>query len=528
MGISEDFAIHDEQESRPKNLVSARVIAIIIIAIASLAGLYYLSVLNYLLFHVFAEIFGIVTAIAIFAIVWSTRRLVDNSYFKMIGVALLFVAILALLHTLAYKGMGVFPTSGSNLATQLWIATRYLLSFSFLLPLLLIHRKVKSSVLFAGYSIVTALILFSIYFGLFPQAYNDITETLTPFKVASEFAISAIILLSIVILNKKRREFSEPIFKMLLIAMALAIASEMAFTLYTDVHGIANVAGHLLSIVSFYFIYAALVETSLTKPFDLLFRNQKQLQEKLEEKAKEVEEYASQMEKLANERARQLKDAERLSAIGATAGMVGHDIRNPLQAITGELYLEKLEVDSLPDGEAKRNLLESICNIDENIVYMNKIVADLQDFARPLNPKKEQVQAKKAITDALAMVSVPENIKVAVVANEQTKLTVDSTMIRRILVNLIQNGVQAMPSGGELTIKVTSKQNQITIDVQDTGDGIPKEVQDKLFTPLTTTKAKGQGFGLPVVKRMTEVMGGKITFESEAGKGTKFTLLFQK
>jgi signal transduction histidine kinase len=152
----------------------------------------------------------------------------------------------------------------------------------------------------------------------------------------------------------------------------------------------------------------------------------------------------------------------------------------------------------------------------------------LQDFARPLNPKKEQVQAKKAITDALAMVSVPENIKVTVVANEQTKLTVDSTMIRRILVNLIQNGVQAMPSGGELTIKVTSKQNQITIDVQDTGDGIPKEVQDKLFTPLTTTKAKGQGFGLPVVKRMTEVMGGKITFESEAGKGTKFTLLFQK
>jgi signal transduction histidine kinase len=310
--------------------------------------------------------------------------------------------------------------------------------------------------------------------------------------------------------------------------MALAIASEMAFTLYTDVHGIANVAGHLLSIVSFYFIYAALVETSLTKPFDLLFRNQKQLQEKLEEKAKEVEEYASQMEKLANERARQLKDAERLSAIGATAGMVGHDIRNPLQAITGELYLEKLEVDSLPDGEAKRNLLESICNIDENIVYMNKIIADLQDFARPLNPKKEQVQTKKAITDALAMVPIPDNIKVTVIANEQTKLTVDSTMIRRILVNLIQNGVQAMPSGGELTIKETNKQNQITIDIQDTGNGIPKEVHDKLFTPLMTTKAKGQGFGLAVVKRMTEAMDGKITFESEAGKGTKFTLLFQK
>lgn len=764
-GISEGSASRNEQEKRSKNWSSTRTIAIIIIAIASLAGLYYLSQLNYLLFHVFVEIFGAVTAIAIFAIAWSTRRLVDNSYFKIIGVALLFVAILALFHTLAYKGMGVFPTSGANLATQLWIATRYLLGFSFLFPLLLIHRKVKSSVLVAGYSIVTALTLFLIYFGLFPQAYNDITQQLTTFKVASEFAISAIILLSIVVLIKKRKEFSAHIFKMLLIAMALAIVSEMAFTVYTDVYGIANMAGHLLSIVSFYFIYVALIETSLTNPFELLFRNlkqseislanraqeltsvndrleqeiaerkaieealreseerlqlkldsvlspdvemeeqdlaniidvpslqatmnhlygvtkmgfalkdlkgnvlistgwqeicikfhrvdsqsleqciesdvefsgslkkgeisiykcknnmrevvtplyigdkhvgnvffgqfffekekidrdlfaaqaekygfnkeaylaalervprfskekierlmvfyaqlteiisklshsnlklakslysQKELQAKLEDKAVEVEEYASQMEKLAEERARQLKDAERLSAIGATAGMVGHDIRNPLQAITSELYLEKLEVDSLPDGEAKQNLLESIHSIEENILYMDKIVADLQDFAKPLNPKKEKVQAKKAIADALAMVSVPDNIKVTVMAKEQTQLTVDSTMMRRILVNLIQNGVQAMPKGGELTINVTNKQNQITIDVQDTGNGIPKEVQEKIFTPLMTTKAKGQGFGLAVVKRMTEAMGGKITFESEAGVGTKFTLNFQK
>jgi len=85
------------------------------------------------------------------------------------------------------------------------------------------------------------------------------------------------------------------------------------------------------------------------------------------------------MEELAEDRAKKLKDAERLAAIGQTAGMVGHDIRNPLQAITSELYLEKLEVDSLQDGEAKENLLESIRGIEENLVYINKIVADLQD-----------------------------------------------------------------------------------------------------------------------------------------------------
>jgi phosphoglycerate-specific signal transduction histidine kinase len=109
--------------------------------------------------------------------------------------------------------------------------------------------------------------------------------------------------------------------------------------------------------------------------------NQKDLQGKLEEKAAEVQEYTSQMEELAEDRAKKLKDAERLAAIGQTASMVGHDIRNPLQAITSELYLEKLEVDSLQDGEAKENLLESIRGVEENLVYINKIVADLQDFA---------------------------------------------------------------------------------------------------------------------------------------------------
>jgi polar amino acid transport system substrate-binding protein len=255
--------------------------------------------------------------------------------------------------------------------------------------------------------------------------------------------------------------------------------------------------------------------------------NQKELQGKLEEKAAEVQEYASQMEELAEDRAKKLKDAERLAAIGQTAGMVGHDIRNPLQAITSELYLEKLEVDSLHDGEAKENLLESIRGIEEKLVYINKIVADLQDFARPLDPKKEQIDLEKTIKEALAMVSVPENIKVSMPsAGNLPQFTADSMMIKRILVNLIQNGVQAMPKGGNLTISATRQKHLLKIDIEDTGEGIPKEVQSKLFTPLMTTKSKGQGFGLPVVKRMTEAMNGTVTFESEPGKGTKFTLQF--
>ncbi len=81
-----------------------------------------------------------------------------------------------------------------------------------------------------------------------------------------------------------------------------------------------------------------------------------------------------------------------------------------------------------------------------------------------------------------------------------------------------------MPNGGKLTISAAEKNGKATIIAQDTGEGIPENVRSKIFTPLVTTKAKGHGFGLSVVKRFTEALGGTVTFESEVGKGTKFII----
>jgi signal transduction histidine kinase len=96
--------------------------------------------------------------------------------------------------------------------------------------------------------------------------------------------------------------------------------------------------------------------------------------------------------------------------------------------------------------------------------------------------------------------------------------------LRRIIGNLVSNAIQAMPKGGQLTIRGFVEGNSTVITIQDTGVGIPEEIKSKLFTPLFTTKAKGQGFGLPVVKRITEALGGTVAFESAVGKGTKFTV----
>jgi len=222
---------------------------------------------------------------------------------------------------------------------------------------------------------------------------------------------------------------------------------------------------------------------------------------------------------------KQLHDQERLAAIGATAGMVGHDIRNPLQAITGDVYLLREEIKGMPEREEKSSAEESLEGIEKNIDYINKIVADLQDFARPLNPRIEEIDLKRLIDDLLAKNGLPENVKVTVKVEAATeKVMADSTFINRIMVNLVNNAVQAMPNGGKLVIKVYKEANDVVIDVTDTGTGVSEALKNKLFTPMFTTKARGQGFGLPVVKRMTEALGGTVSFESEVGKGTTFTI----
>jgi PAS domain S-box-containing protein len=225
----------------------------------------------------------------------------------------------------------------------------------------------------------------------------------------------------------------------------------------------------------------------------------------------------------AQEAAKKLKDSERLAAIGATAGMVGHDIRNPLQAISSDVYLLKSELDSMPEGEAKENVAESLQGIEQNVDYINKIVQDLQDYARPLNPKIEESDLKSIIDTFIAKNGLPKNIKLNVkIKDDARMIRVDPYYLNRILFNLVTNAVQAMPNGGKLTIMAHIEAGDTILAVKDTGVGIPKEISDKMFTLMFTTKSKGQGFGLPVVKRMTESLGGTVTFESQEGKGTTF------
>ncbi len=238
-----------------------------------------------------------------------------------------------------------------------------------------------------------------------------------------------------------------------------------------------------------------------------------------------LEEHTKNLESIVEERTKQLKNSERLAAIGQTAAMVGHDIRNPLQSILSELYMAKSELPAITEEEVRNNLTESIENIEKDLDYIKKIVQDLQDFAKPISAVAGEADLQEVIDEVVKKSSVPKTIKVSIrIVKDAKRVMADPDLLKRILGNLVINAVQAMPEGGKLNISSYQEPSDTIITVQDTGAGIPEAVKPKLFTPLFTTKSKGQGFGLAIVKRMTEALNGTVTFESEEGKGTKFII----
>jgi len=218
---------------------------------------------------------------------------------------------------------------------------------------------------------------------------------------------------------------------------------------------------------------------------------------------------------------KRLQINERLAAIGATASMVGHDIRNPLQAMLSDIFLLKSELAATQSGDS---VIENLTDLEDNILYINKIVADLQDYSRRLNPEFSIIDLSEVICNVLSNINIPENVDPSVNVTGLPSIRTDPALIQRVLTNLVNNAIQAMPDGGDLTITGVIKEEKLLITVSDTGIGIPEEIKAKLFQPMFTTKAKGQGLGLAVAKRLINALNGTINFESKKGVGTKFTI----
>ncbi len=220
------------------------------------------------------------------------------------------------------------------------------------------------------------------------------------------------------------------------------------------------------------------------------------------------------------EMGKKLLNSQRLASIGELAGIIGHDLRNPLTGIRGaSYYLKNKYVNVLDDKD--RAMFDTI---ERSIEYSNKIVNDLIDYSSDIHLELQNTTSSKLLEGTLVFTPAPAEIKIVVDAKEPVQFKVDINKMQRAFINIIKNAFDSMPKGGELTIKTQSAQGKVFFVFSDTGEGMTKEVFGKLWSPLFTTKAKGMGFGLPICKRTVEAHGGKISVASEPKKGTTVTV----
>ena len=197
-------------------------------------------------------------------------------------------------------------------------------------------------------------------------------------------------------------------------------------------------------------------------------------------------------------------------------------MRTPLSVIRNGIFF--LERTLSTAGEETRELL---AEMDRAISSSNQIITEMLDFVREHSPANAEFPIDEAIARALREVPLPGSIQLQCAANGEPPITVkgNQDQITRILTNLLQNAVHAMPESGELAVSTSRQEDgKVCVLVRDTGHGIPPENLDKVFDPLFSTKTKGMGLGLTVARRYAGLNGGQLLVESEVGVGTSFRL----
>ncbi|HEX5371976.1 MAG TPA: MASE3 domain-containing protein [Aquabacterium sp.] len=227
--------------------------------------------IGYLFSHTLAELLSMVVAGTALVVASTSVHFTRNHFVVLVSVAIGWCAGLDLLHTLTFQGMRLLPTDSANPATQFWVAARFMQAVALVLAPFMLTRSIRMVWLHLGFGSWSVLCTALIAAQRFPQAYVD-GQGLTPFKIYTEYLIIALLGLALWSFWRHRALMSKRLLLSMSVAVLAMMASELAFTVYVGVYAGANMAGHLLKIYAYWFVYVALVHDTLREPFSLLSR----------------------------------------------------------------------------------------------------------------------------------------------------------------------------------------------------------------------------------------------------------------
>ena len=254
----------------------------------------------------------------------------------------------------------------------------------------------------------------------------------------------------------------------------------------------------------------------------IVFTINKNLSRLVKMRTAELIEQRDNLENLVEEKTQQILKSERLSAIGELSGRLAHDLRNPLSVMKMSVDLIK---QSPQDSKiSDPNIIKRVDLIEKSIDRISHQVDDVLGYVRlsPLN--LSNVSLFDAISGSLKKINVPSDIHIILPQND-IRIDCDIIKLDAVFINLIVNSIQELPAGGNITIKISEKDNMVILKFIDSGKGISEENMSKVFEPLFTTKQKGTGLGLASCKNIVEQHGGTITVSNNP---TTFTILLPK
>lgn len=218
----------------------------------------------------------------------------------------------------------------------------------------------------------------------------------------------------------------------------------------------------------------------------------------------------------------ELEVSRRMAAIGRLTSGVGHEVKNPINAIV--VHLELLRSKVATDTSAARHLEV----IHSEIHRLDRVVQTLVDFSRPVELQLKDQDLRDIVSSVLMLASAElETQNVTVVSElpvQPVNVRVDADLLKQAVLNVVLNGAQAMPNGGELAVRLTEDARAAILKIEDHGEGIPHEIRDRIFDLYFTTKREGSGIGLAMTYRILQLHHGQLDVESKLGQGSTFTL----